>query len=275
MHRSVALLALCACASVQAGESLQCTTITSVPITISAAGSYCLTGDLAVGSGTAITLQADNVLLDLNGHTLSGPGGSNSTGIYANVHRGLRIRNGTVRNFSNGVLIDDHNSPFTYAGVSSRHEVNDLRVEAAYTGISVVGAYSSIHHNVVMDTAQIGIFTATISGTGSGAVHVVANQVFNTGTTAATNPVYGITAGGTGSLIQDNVIAKLRGPANSAAIHTTTTGSFLSHNRESDYDTANPVICTNVTKLEGNISTTSNNLTGCTQPSSTNFNTNF
>lgn len=274
MYRALALLALFVCASAQA-ETLQCTTVTSVPLTISASGSYCLTGNLASSSGTAITIQADNVVLDLNGHTLSGPGGTSSIGISSNMRRGLRIRNGTLRGFANAVFIDDHNSPFTYGGVSSRHEVDDLRIEGAYTAISVVGSYSSIHHNTIMDSAQYGIFSATVSGTGSGAVNILANQVFNTGSASAANPVYGISAGGTGSLIQDNVIANLRGPASSAAIRTTTAGNNVSHNRESDFDTAYAVSCTNGTKLEGNIATTNNGVTGCTQPTAGTYNSNF
>lgn len=275
MHRTVVLIALFACASVQAGESLQCTTITSVPITISAAGSYCLTGDLTTSATTAITIQADNVVLDLNNHTLRGPGGSGSNGIYANQHRGLRIHNGTLRGFANAINIDDHNSPFTYGGVSSRHEVNDLHVEGAYTGITVIGSYSSVHDNIVIDSAQIGIFTATISGAGSGAVNVLANQIFNTGSTTATNSVYGIYAGGMGSLIQNNVVANLRGPTGSAAIRTTTTSNLVSHNRESDYDTAYAVYCASVTKLVDNFATTSNGIQGCTQPTASTYNSNF
>src|SRR3569623_752712 len=191
MYRALALLAFFVCAGAQA-ESQQCTTIASVPVTISVPGSYCFTGDLASGSGTAISIQADNVVLDLNGHTLSGPGGTGATGIASNLRRGLRIRNGTLRGFGNAVYIDDHSSPFSYGGVSSRHEVSDLRIEGAYTAISVVGAYSSIHHNTIMDSAQYGIFSATISGAGSGAVHILANQDFNTGSASATNPVNGI-----------------------------------------------------------------------------------
>src|SRR5436190_2248196 len=47
------------------------TPISSVPFTISASGSYYLTGNLAVTTGTAITISADNVTLDLNGFTIS------------------------------------------------------------------------------------------------------------------------------------------------------------------------------------------------------------
>jgi hypothetical protein len=274
MYRTPALLALFVCASAQS-ESLQCTAIASVPLTISVPGSYCLTGNLASSSGTAISIQTDNVVLDLNGHTLSGPGGTSAIGIASNMRRGLRIRNGTLRGFGNAVLIDDHNSPFTYGGVSSRHEVNDLRVEGAYTAITVVGSYSSIHNNTIMDSAQYGIFSATISGAGSGAVNILSNQIFNTGTASAANPVYAISAGGTGSLIQDNAVANLRGPANSAAIRTTTAGNNVSHNRESDYDTAYAVSCTNGTKVEGNLATTSNGVVGCNQPTPSTYNSNF
>jgi hypothetical protein len=47
------------------------TPISSVPYTISAPGSYYLTGNLAVSSGTAITITTNQVTLDLNGFTLS------------------------------------------------------------------------------------------------------------------------------------------------------------------------------------------------------------
>src|SRR3569623_532634 len=131
MYRALALLAYFVCAGAQA-ESQQCTTIASVPVTISVPGSYCFTGDLASGSGTAISNQADNEEQDLNG---------------------------TLRGVGNAVYIDDHSSPFSYGGVSSRHEVSDLRIEGAYTAISVVGAYSSIHHHPLMDSAQYCILT--------------------------------------------------------------------------------------------------------------------
>src|SRR6476619_6633553 len=49
------------------------TAITSLPITISNPGSYYLTGNVtATADGTAITIAADNVTIDLNTFTLSG-----------------------------------------------------------------------------------------------------------------------------------------------------------------------------------------------------------
>src|SRR5207249_2839952 len=51
-----------------------CTPISSLPYSITAPGKYCLSGDLSISDSTsaAITISASNVLLDLDGYTLSG-----------------------------------------------------------------------------------------------------------------------------------------------------------------------------------------------------------
>jgi hypothetical protein len=49
------------------------TPISSAPSTISASGSYYLTANLTVASGTAIAISADNVTLDLNGFASTNP----------------------------------------------------------------------------------------------------------------------------------------------------------------------------------------------------------
>lgn len=51
------------------------TPISAVPYTITEPGSYYLTGNMTmVAQGNAITIDADNVTLDLNGFTLDGAG---------------------------------------------------------------------------------------------------------------------------------------------------------------------------------------------------------
>src|ERR1017187_8409666 len=73
------------------------TPISSVPYTISAPGSYYLTGNLAVSSGTAITITASQVTLDLNGFTLSSTEATpTGTGILLEVggNSDITIRNG-------------------------------------------------------------------------------------------------------------------------------------------------------------------------------------
>ena len=87
------------------------TAISTLPATLSSPGLYVLTADLsfAAPTGVAITINADGVVLDLNGLTLSGkPAGpaSKAVGILAAAHSDLTIRNGAVTGFYNGVVIE-------------------------------------------------------------------------------------------------------------------------------------------------------------------------
>lgn len=88
------------------------TSTTTFPITISASGSYVLTTDLTVTSTTvnAITISADDVTLDLNGHTISGPGSGSGSGVRAYDQLHITVQNGAVRDFGwMGVSIDQTN----------------------------------------------------------------------------------------------------------------------------------------------------------------------
>jgi parallel beta-helix repeat protein len=67
---------------------------------ISAPGSYYLTGNITGVSGkNGITINADDVTLDLNGFALIGVGGSLRGIFVPTTHRNLRIHNGTVHNW--------------------------------------------------------------------------------------------------------------------------------------------------------------------------------
>ncbi|MFN7972324.1 MAG: hypothetical protein U0166_08235 [Acidobacteriota bacterium] len=75
--------------------------------TISAAGSYYLTGDRSVTSGDGIVIGASNVTLDLNGFTLSGaPGTGDGIRLSAAFTR-VTVKNGNVASFGgDGVGFD-------------------------------------------------------------------------------------------------------------------------------------------------------------------------
>ena len=87
--------------------------ISSVPYTISAAGRYILGGNLTSTStaAPAITVAAPNVVLDLDGHYLAGPGNSNAGGYDYNsvidIYHvpNVTIRNGTISGNVFGILI--------------------------------------------------------------------------------------------------------------------------------------------------------------------------
>ncbi len=66
---------------------------------------YRLSGDLSLSTHdtNGLTINADNVTLDLNGHSLTGPGkaaGTSGHGVYvSSIQHNITIRNGTVRDW--------------------------------------------------------------------------------------------------------------------------------------------------------------------------------
>jgi hypothetical protein len=247
MHRrpsALSLFALLSLAGAAHGETLQCTTINSVPYTIATSGNYCLMGNLSstvTGTAAAITIAADQVLLDLNDHQLTGPGTSNAGyGISAIDRHDVRVRNGALRGFGRGINFSDSYGGFPVqlpSGLSSRHDIGQLRVEGAMIGIYAMGRHSSVHDNVVLDSSQRGIVAIAPSvGSNGGGVNVLRNQVFNTVAAAGDSGlVYGIYAGASGSVIQDNTVTTMRGPIFSAAIYVSGSSMVVSNNRETDY----------------------------------------
>lgn len=76
------------------------TQITTVPYHITAAGLYYLGGNL----NGRIYIESSNVTLDLMGFTMSGSGAGSGNGItISGVLHNVEIRNGTVRNFVDGI----------------------------------------------------------------------------------------------------------------------------------------------------------------------------
>jgi parallel beta-helix repeat protein len=71
---------------------------------ISAPGSYYITGDVTGDAGKhGISIQADNVTLDLNGFALIGGGGGAFRGVHVPAAQtGFAIRNGTIRGWTDG-----------------------------------------------------------------------------------------------------------------------------------------------------------------------------
>src|ERR1700736_1195998 len=75
------------------------TPISSAPYSINSSGSYYLTKNLTVNSGTAITIAADGVTLDLNGFTISSTASSpaaSAIDINGGVRHDITISNGHI-----------------------------------------------------------------------------------------------------------------------------------------------------------------------------------
>ncbi|MBS0660998.1 MAG: hypothetical protein JSR82_22485 [Verrucomicrobia bacterium] len=78
---------------------LSCTPIAGAPVVITAPGRYRLARNLAVAGGNVITIQSDDVTLDLAGFTISSaarPAAGTAITI-AGPRRNITIRNGIIR----------------------------------------------------------------------------------------------------------------------------------------------------------------------------------
>jgi hypothetical protein len=206
----------------------------SAPVTLSARGSYVLTGNITLGAGAgangAVIISASDITLDLNGFTIS-LADSNSVGIAIDndVSR-TTVRNGCitgagvgVRCFSNGrattlerLTIDSSRTHgvllgpgcfgsvvrecvVTFVGVGTTAADNGLAVY----GIFAAGSGSRIERCTVADTRNNStnpFSTISIQASGQGSV-VERCLVSNDGLVAGS---VGINAGLTGSLYRDN-----------------------------------------------------------------------
>ena len=86
------------------------TPISTLPFIINSGGHYYLTKSIST-TGDGVTIQADDVVVDLNGFTLSGDGGGTDAGVQTNgTHARIIIRNGTLRNFGTGCSLSANTS---------------------------------------------------------------------------------------------------------------------------------------------------------------------
>ena len=115
---------------------------------ITNAGSYYLTGNLTSPAGNGITVQADDVSIDLNGFALIGTGANNGI-LVSGTRTNLLVSNGTVRNWGSAVNAVNGNH--------SRFE--RLRVERSLTGLSG-GTNAVVDHCQAFSCSSSGINVA-------------------------------------------------------------------------------------------------------------------
>ena len=213
-------LALLAAPASQAAESFDnCKGyITSLPAVISTQGTWCMDKDLAtnVGSGTALSITTNNVILDCNDYKLGGLSagtGSIATGVGAVDRSNITVRNCNIRGFLVGLALDGI--------VGGGHVVEGNRFDGnTFVGLRVEGSGSMVRCNLVNDTGgstangvlnayglwitgDVDVIDNTITGvsksTSSGIVNGIA-AVDADGATIAGNRLHGL-LGGAGTAI--------------------------------------------------------------------------
>jgi parallel beta-helix repeat protein len=201
-----------------------------IPLTITQKGSYYFTGDLTA-TATAITVEANDVTIDLMGYSLTGPGTGTTFGIYMHTRNNVEIRNGTVRSFGRFGILEENLEGSAHRVINVRvlengivdlpssgirlrgkgHLVKDCTAAHNYgdgisveDGCTVTGntAYNNQNHGIHIDAGATVTGNIAYSNQGNGintpGVCVITNN------TAYANQVDGIYAGST-STVTNNV----------------------------------------------------------------------
>jgi hypothetical protein len=176
-----------------------------LPATIAQSGIYCLTSDLAYqpADGNAISINANDVVLDLNGHkldNLKAGAGTVAAGIFASQRRNVVVKNGTIRGFSRAIFIND-SSPYMK---SQGWVIEDIRADrSTYAGMVIWGRDCLLRRNVVAATGGSTAYGPNADAVGIvlvGASHrVIDNDVITVtkqGTGSATAIAFGIQTDG-------------------------------------------------------------------------------
>jgi hypothetical protein len=166
-------------------ETLQCKEVPPLPATITTSGVYCLKSSRQVTQPlffAAITINANNVVLDLNGFRLSGRGvaDSHETGIQCDNCRNVTVRNGTIQGFAVGIRLGSLAPVTSWANV-----IEDIRaVRNAFLGIGASGDGVIIRNNHVAFTGG-----STVSEEATGIlVQGTGNRVINNDIISARQP---------------------------------------------------------------------------------------
>jgi hypothetical protein len=158
------------------------TKITSLPYTINDPGFYYVTGNLTAASGGGISINTNNVTLDLMGFTLSGTSNAgNNSGIYLNSKKNVEIRNGSLIGWDYGIKADNScaNNRVINVRAENNHSTGILlngyshmvkgctSSDNSFNGIEVYLGGATISGNVVNNNGNAGIYVygiATITG---------------------------------------------------------------------------------------------------------------
>jgi hypothetical protein len=159
------------------------TPISSLPYTITNGGSYYLTGNLTGVSGqSGITVNANDVSIDLNGFNLTGVGSSVHGIVVSASVRDLSVSNGAVSGWGgNGVA----------AGSASSSQFQGLRL------------LNNGGDGLIVGSSSVAYRTIATGNTGNG-IHVTGNGNRIEGNSLLANAAYGLKVDGTSNLIIGN-----------------------------------------------------------------------
>jgi hypothetical protein len=134
------------------------TRIATLPYTITSPGYYCFSGNLSIDlvTGNAITVNADNVTIDLMGFSLTNTHSTRSAnGIRMNSRNNVEVRNGAVINFQEGIYESSVNG--------ANHRITNVRLHRNGDSIFLRGkghlardcTASNNYNGIILDAGAI------------------------------------------------------------------------------------------------------------------------
>ena len=178
-----AFLVAAATAALSPQAVAQCQPIAAVPYAVSAPGTYCVTADLVTAqtSGGAIEVNADNVVIDFQGHTVDNTSAGLRTlaeGVHALNRQGITVRNARLVGFYVGVHLDITTD-------SRNHVVENNRFDhCRFKAIQLEGYDNIMRGNLVMDVGGAGHHCDGVSACENqmnGSVQAYNNTIINVG----------------------------------------------------------------------------------------------
>jgi hypothetical protein len=181
--------------------------ITSVPVTISTPGVWCMYGNITSSlNSTLITVNTNNVTIDCNGHFLTSTAGvgNTATGIYAYFRNNTTVRNCAIRGFKSGVWL---------VGSTGRGNVVEDNVfdGNTYVALTMNGDGSVARRNQVLNTGGTTVYSSVYGIYAFNSVDLIDNTVSGvTARSGSGGSAYGIyTSSNTNGSINDNRVRAL------------------------------------------------------------------
>jgi hypothetical protein len=202
MATGLALLPLASANAFETAQGVAATPITALPFTITASGNYFLPANLAVNlaTGTAITINASEVILDLNGRSLINVAPTNqANGVFVNDQVDVTVQNGDIVGFGIGVYFSPNS-----ADNNRKNTAANLRLDNNLIGVASVSGHSNWVKDSIIDGGSVGIFFDQDLGSRA-ENNILEEQV---GVELNTTGVALVSAGSLGVLFDNNEVSK-------------------------------------------------------------------
>jgi hypothetical protein len=174
-----------------------------LPIIIKSPGCFRVLEDYSTQEPNrwAIQVEAPDVLIDLDGHTIAGSGQTSmASGVYALNSPGLRVRGGAIHGFLFGVRAEN---------TSGTVEVSDMSISGGARGVMLQGDMAVVRNNSFADM---------LGYSGWPAAHTIAIEVLATKCRVEGNEIRDIYAFSTGEIIA----VSLSAPAHDCVVQNNT-----------------------------------------------------